>query len=805
MQRAWAFNASNTPPTLPVSLETGYPHDDGPATVPGAWWFHMVTEEMLGAITQAGLVPDASQLDQLSRAIALIAKQAVSTGAGKPVRVVDTVGVVTSFAKTVDDIALVTGDAVLRSVSPANPDNGVYIVNTAGAWTRSPDFPIGGAMLEGMLFSVAEGTANNGTVWQLKAVSGDSAIIGTTPILFANITASLDAKFSQYLLSAAAAVTYAPLTSPNFQGAIKLSNYAAFAVPYINANNVLVSDGNLTFDGTHFATTGRASAAAFVPSSASVPSNGMYLPAANTLAWATNSTRALSINPQGYVAIGAVSGLYQGQITGANQGSAALADGGAVGASFMLQDTNAAAGAGGALLFGTALGGASPFAAFKGLLTDTSTGKVGHLAASVRSSVSDTTLSEVARFTSARNLLVGTVVDSLSSSNGNLIVSGKAMLGQAIGISAGAAGQLQAIGGASTTWYNAMLRNDGTLASFMSSAPQTSAVNAVDAVANTFRPFAWNLSNGQVTIDGTGAGTTFGGPVSGVTALTSDNSTKFATTAYVSAKLASLAGATIGASILAGNGTGGFSNVTIGSGLNFAAGVLTATSSGGTVTSVQATVPPFLSISGGPIVGAGTLAISYSGTPLPTLYGGTGVTTGTGTGNNVLSNSPTLVTPNLGTPSALTLTNATGLPLTTGVSGILGIVNGGSGVNTGTGTGSNVLSISPTFGGTVVIGGRSGETAVTLASNTIDIVANYYIRTMNASGTFVFNNAPAAGTAFAFTLKINLTAGSPSWPASVKWENGVAPASLSTGKSHLFFFLTDDGGVTWLGSFKLNY
>ena len=56
--------------------------------------------------------------------------------------------------------------------------------------------------------------------------------------------------------------------------------------------------------------------------------------------------------------------------------------------------------------------------------------------------------------------------------------------------------------------------------------------------------------------------------------------------------------------------------------------------------------------------------------PLPT----------TGSGNYVLAGSPTLTTPNLGTPSAATLTNATGLPISTGVSGL------GAGVATFLGT-----------------------------------------------------------------------------------------------------------------------
>lgn len=46
----------------------------------------------------------------------------------------------------------------------------------------------------------------------------------------------------------------------------------------------------------------------------------------------------------------------------------------------------------------------------------------------------------------------------------------------------------------------------------------------------------------------------------------------------------------------------------------------------GTVTSVAATVPSFLSVSGSPITSSGTLAISLSGTALPLANGGTGAT-----------------------------------------------------------------------------------------------------------------------------------------------------------------------------------
>jgi len=57
-------------------------------------------------------------------------------------------------------------------------------------------------------------------------------------------------------------------------------------------------------------------------------------------------------------------------------------------------------------------------------------------------------------------------------------------------------------------------------------------------------------------------------------------------------------------------------------------GVKWATLSGsGTVTSVAMSVPAFLSVSGSPITGSGTLAVTLSGTALPIANGGTGATT----------------------------------------------------------------------------------------------------------------------------------------------------------------------------------
>jgi hypothetical protein len=78
---------------------------------------------------------------------------------------------------------------------------------------------------------------------------------------------------------------------------------------------------------------------------------------------------------------------------------------------------------------------------------------------------------------------------------------------------------------------------------------------------------------------------------------------------------------------------------------------------------------------------------------LPVLRGGTGVTTSTGSGNNVLSTSPTLVTPALGTPSSGTLTNCTFPTLNQNTTGSSGSCTGNSATATNATNATNAANL----------------------------------------------------------------------------------------------------------------
>jgi hypothetical protein len=100
--------------------------------------------------------------------------------------------------------------------------------------------------------------------------------------------------------------------------------------------------------------------------------------------------------------------------------------------------------------------------------------------------------------------------------------------------------------------------------------------------------------------------------------------------------------------------------------------------------------------------------------------------TNTGTGNNVLANTPTLVTPILGTPTSGTLTSCTGLPVSTGIAGLGSNIatflatpssaNFAAALTDETGSGANVFATSPTLV-TPILG---TPTSGTLSNCTVD-------------------------------------------------------------------------------------
>jgi hypothetical protein len=198
---------------------------------------------------------------------------------------------------------------------------------------------------------------------------------------------------------------------------------------------------------------------------------------------------------------------------------------------------------------------------------------------------------------------------------------------------------------------------------------------------------------------------------------------------------------------------------------------------------------------------------------IPTDAGGTGLTSPGSSGNVLTSNGSAWVSqaPASGGVSTFSAgtTGFTPSTATTGavtLAGTLAVANGGTGVTTSTGSGSVVLSTSPTITTGTYTGLRETKTAPAISAGALTLncsSGNVFAVSLNANITSItFSNVPTTGTAYALTLSFTAdgTARTVTWGASVKWPGGTAPTLTSTsGKVDTFVLTTWDGGTTWYG------
>mgnify|MGYP000601285253 CR=1 FL=1 len=119
--------------------------------------------------------------------------------------------------------------------------------------------------------------------------------------------------------------------------------------------------------------------------------------------------------------------------------------------------------------------------------------------------------------------------------------------------------------------------------------------------------------------------------------------------------------------------------------------------------------------------------------------------------------------------------------------------------------GSNTFTGLQTLNAGLAVDGPYKQTAEAVSALDIDLATgNYFTKTINGNSTFTFSNPPASGTAGTFTLELTHTSGTVTWPASVKFPADTAP-TLTTGKTHLFMFVTDDGGTRYRGAALADY